>query len=83
MGLWLLYLVAVQSWAFRWALGCVRAPSAATGSQEAGFTQPRAHLKAHLCTNLDEGEAIGVIQISVKKHADLAKQDPGWAGQNR
>ena len=40
----------VQSWAMRWALGCVNSCPVARGNQEAGFTQPRAHLIAHLCT---------------------------------
>ena len=35
--------------AIRWALGCVISRPAARGSKEAGFTQPRAHLIAHLC----------------------------------
>ena len=30
----------VQSWAKDKALGCMKSPPAATGSQEAGFTQP-------------------------------------------
>ena len=30
----------------RWALGCVNSCPAARGTQEAGFTQPRAHLLA-------------------------------------
>ena len=34
----------------RWALGCVNALPLARGGQEAGFTQPRAHLIAQLCT---------------------------------
>ena len=32
-----------------WVLGCVNLPLAARGSQEAGFTQPRAHLIADPC----------------------------------
>ena len=39
----------VQRLAIRWALGCVNPPPGARGSQEAGFTQPRVHLVAHLC----------------------------------
>ena len=42
--------LVVQSWAIRWALGCVNSRPAAGGSQEAGFTQLRAHLIAQLCT---------------------------------
>ena len=34
-----------------WVLGCVNLPLAARGSQEAGFTQPRAHLTAQLCVH--------------------------------
>ena len=34
-----------------WALGCVNSRLVARGSQEAGFTQPRAHLTAHLCSS--------------------------------
>ena len=33
-----------------WALGCVNPPPAARGSQEAGFTKPRAHLVADSCS---------------------------------
>ena len=32
----------VQGSAKRWALGCVNLPSTARGSQEVGYTQPRA-----------------------------------------
>ena len=32
-----------------WALGCVNSPPAAGGSQEEGFTQPRAHSFAQPC----------------------------------
>ena len=32
------------------ALGCVNSHPAARGSQKAGFTQPRAHNIAQLCT---------------------------------
>ena len=39
----------IQNWAIRLALGCVNLRPAARGSQEVGFTQPRAHLSAHLC----------------------------------
>ena len=39
----------IQSWAIRWALGCVNLRPVARGSQEPEFTQPRAHLIAHLC----------------------------------
>ena len=45
-----LYMVTViQSWAIGWALGCVNSRPMARGSQEAGFTQPRAHLLADPC----------------------------------
>ena len=40
----------LQSSAIRWVLGCVNSRPTARGIQEAGFTQPRAHLIAHLCT---------------------------------
>ena len=40
----------LQRWAKEWALGCVNSPPAARGSQEAGFTQPRAHSFAQPCT---------------------------------
>ena len=40
----------VQSWAKKGALGCVNLSPAARGSQEAGFTQPRAHSLAQPCT---------------------------------
>ena len=33
----------------RWSLGCVNSRPVAGGSQVAEFTQPRAHLIAHLC----------------------------------
>ena len=39
----------VQRWAKEWALVCVNSPHAAGGSQEAGFTQPRAHSFAQPC----------------------------------
>ena len=34
-----------------YSLGCVNSPPAARGSQEAGITQPRAHLLADPCTS--------------------------------
>ena len=40
----------LQSWAIRRALGCVNSRPGARGSQEAEFTQPGAHLMAHLST---------------------------------
>ena len=40
----------VQSSAIRLALGCVNSSPPARESQDAGFTQPRAHLIAELCT---------------------------------
>ena len=42
---------AIQSWAKRCTLSCVnsRPRPVARGIQEAGFTQPMAHLIAHLC----------------------------------
>ena len=43
---------SVQGSSKRWALGCVNSPPAARGSQEAGITQPRAHLLADSCTVL-------------------------------
>ena len=36
----------LQTLAKRWALGSVNSHSVARGSEEAGFTQPRAHLLA-------------------------------------
>ena len=51
---WLFYMERVpskvQSWAKERALGCVNSQPAARGSQEAAFTQPRAHSFAHPCT---------------------------------
>ena len=49
VGLILLYCVAhkhvnIQGSAKRWALGWVNSAPMARGSQEAGFTQPSAHL---------------------------------------
>ena len=41
---------SVESTAIRWALGCVNSRLAARGSQEAGFTQPKPRIIAHLCT---------------------------------
>ena len=44
----------VQGSAKRWALGCVNSPSPhGQRIQEAGITQPRAHLLADPCTNVD------------------------------
>ena len=43
----------IQSWAKERALGCVNSPPAARGSQEAGFTQPRAHSFAQPCKGTD------------------------------
>ena len=40
----------LQGSAKRWALGCVNLPPPARGSQEAGFTQPRARLLAESST---------------------------------
>ena len=40
----------IQGWAKEWSLGCVNSRPAARESLEAGFTQPRAHLIAHMCT---------------------------------
>ena len=42
-------VLKIQGWAKEWALGCVNSPPAPRGSQEAGFTQPRAHSFAHPC----------------------------------
>ena len=42
-------MARIQRWAKEWALGCVNSPPAAGGSQEAGFTQPRAHSFAQPC----------------------------------
>ena len=52
MGLHVLCLPGtyVQSWAKKWSLGCLNSRHVARGSQLAGFTQPRAHLIAQLCT---------------------------------
>ena len=38
----------VQSWAVSWSLGCVNSCPAAIGSQDAGITQPRAHIIPYL-----------------------------------
>ena len=43
------YFATLQGWAKEWALGCVNSPPAAGGSDEAGFTQPRAHFFAQPC----------------------------------
>ena len=40
---------SVQGWAKERALGYVNSPPAARRSQEAGFTQPRAHSFAQPC----------------------------------
>ena len=40
----------LQGWVKEWSLGCVNSPSAARTSQEAGFTQLKAHLLADPCT---------------------------------
>ena len=40
----------LQSLATVWTLGCANSHPMASGSQDAGFTQPRDHLIAHLCT---------------------------------
>ena len=40
----------IQDWAKEYALGCVNTPSAARGSKEEGFTQPRDHFFAQPCT---------------------------------
>ena len=40
----------VQSWAIDTVLGCMKSPPAATGSQEAGFTQPGVHFISQPCT---------------------------------
>ena len=45
-----LTLLDIQGSAKRRALGCVNSLPAARGGQEAGFTQPRAHLLADPCT---------------------------------
>ena len=36
-------MVHIQRWAKEWALGCVNLRPAVRGSQEEGFTQPRAN----------------------------------------
>ena len=43
-------MCVVQGWAKKWSLGCVNSLPAARGSQEARFTQPRAHLLDNPCT---------------------------------
>ena len=48
----------VQGSAKRWALGCVKSPTAARGSQEAGFTQPRVRLIAHLSLSVQVVETM-------------------------
>ena len=47
----------IQGSAERWALGCVNSCPMARGSQEVGFTQPRAHLFVDPCTYGQEEEA--------------------------
>ena len=44
------HIADIQGWAKEWALGCVNLPLATRGSQEAGFTQPKAHF-AQPCTS--------------------------------
>ena len=51
-GLW------VQGSAKMWALGCVNSIPAARESQEAGFTQPRAHFIVHLCAVVDSDHRV-------------------------
>ena len=49
----------LQSWAKERALGCVNSTPAARGSQEAGFTQPRAHSFPQPCKRLRELRIVG------------------------
>ena len=44
------YAAPVHSWAKERVIGCVNSHLAAKGSQEAGFTQPRAHSFAQHCS---------------------------------
>ena len=44
------HFIYIQGSARRLALGCVNSCPMARGSKEAGFTQPRDHLIAQLCT---------------------------------
>ena len=41
---------SIHCWAKKLALGCVNSTPVARGSQEAGFTQPRAHFFPHPCS---------------------------------
>ena len=43
-------VIHIQGSVKRFALGCVNSPPSARGSQESGFTQPKAHLLADPCT---------------------------------
>ena len=45
-------MVHIQRWAKEWALGCVNLRPAVRGSQEEGFTQPRANYFAQPCTHV-------------------------------
>ena len=57
----------------RWALGCVSSCPAARGSQEAIFTQPRAHLIPDPCNIIDMtgcgkmGQQLGFIRPKFRK----------------
>ena len=46
LSIYFLYFI-LQGWAKEWSLGCVNSRPAATGSREAGFTQPRDRSFAH------------------------------------
>ena len=46
------------------ALGCVNSRPAARGSQEAGLTQPRAHLIAHFCKYLRQANLLRTRVLS-------------------
>ena len=68
---------ALQGSAKRWALGCVNSSPAARGSQEAVFTQPRAHLLAYPCIlTMSIGASAGDGNNEQGIHCLLRTQEP-------
>ena len=61
----------VQGWAKEWSLGCVNLRPTARGSPEEGFTQPRAHLIAHLCTLCFDCQSEYSANLQRTQFADL------------
>ena len=64
----------VQGSAKRWALGCVNSPPTVRGSQEAGFTQPRAHLIADPC----RGCLTAASPLALTPWRDIVLFDKRW-----